>query len=229
MDPDRDAGGLRSVSAGRPTSDLPAIIGRGVLAGLLASVLLFAAAVAHAQSVSVGVAKNAIGELKIIRSDGRSEILRGPGALPLYPGDKLHTGPGAKALIEFHDGTRCALNGGTEFAIQQRWQREAGITRVLRMVIGEIWVKTGIQPVALEVETPVASASVKGTEFVMKVAPGGRSELTVVEGLVEFGTAFGTCPIRGGTMSVGESGKKCTKPVPAEVAPVLGWVEEIAR
>ncbi len=96
---------------------------RGLLLGFLTVILILGGAEAQAQLVSVGVAKNAIGVLIVTRSDGRTERLRGRGAMPLYEGDKLMTGPGAKAIIELHDGTRCALNEQTTFVIRSRWQR----------------------------------------------------------------------------------------------------------
>lgn len=45
-------------------------------------------------------------------------------------------------------------------------------------------------PQPLEIETPVSKAAVKETEFAIKVAADGQTTLTVVEGIVEIGTAF---------------------------------------
>lgn len=201
---------------------------RRILLAFLTAILIIGGSGSQAQVVSVAVAENAIGVLIVIRSDGRTERLEGEGALPLYEGDELRTGPDAKARVKFHDGTRCALNMGTTVVIGSRWDREVGITRILRLFLGELWIKTA-EARRLEVETPTANASIRETEFNLKVFPDGRSVLTVVEGVVAFGTAFGTCPIRAGTMSVGERGKKCTKPAPVDVKPAVAWVEEIIR
>lgn len=202
---------------------------QGLLQGLVTAILIFSVAEAQAQVVSVGVAKNAIGILLVTRSDGRVERLHGQGAMPLFEGDELKTGPGAKAVIEFHDGTRCALNEHTTFVIRSRWQRDTGITRILKLSLGEIWIKTSGGRRPLEVETPVANAAIRSTEFTLKVFGDGRSVLTVVDGLVEFGTAFGTCPIPAGTTSLGVRGKKCTPPAPVNVEPATAWVEEVVR
>ncbi len=223
--------GRLAIEAGRkPTHPRPPMVRqRRVHLGFLTVILILGGAGAQAQLVSVGVAKNAIGELTVTRSDGRTERLRGRGAMPLYEGDELMTGPGAKAIIELHDGTRVALNEQTAFVIRSRWQRDTGITRILRLFVGEIWVKTLEEPRPLEVETPVANASIRRTEFNLKVFSDGRSVLTVLEGVVAFGTAFGTCPIRAGTTSVGERGKKCTKPAPVNVKPAIAWVGEVVK
>jgi len=82
---------------------------------------------------------------------------------------------------------------------------------------------------AFEVETPVATAAVKGTEFDLKVQEDGQSILTVVTGIVEFGTAFGTCPIKPGTISYGVHGKKCTKLAPTDVAPATAWTQTVRQ
>jgi hypothetical protein len=63
----------------------------------------------------------------------------------------------------------------------------------------------------------------------MKVEPDGQSVLTVVQGVVEFGTAFGTCPIRTNTVSTGVRGKRCTRPAPIDVAPVLNWSRDLLK
>lgn len=201
---------------------------RRILLGFFTVILIIGGSGSQAQVVSVAVAENAIGVLLVMRSDGRTERLEGRGAMPLYEGDELRTNPDAKALVKFHDGTRCALNMGTTVVIGSRWDRDAGITRILRLLVGELWIRT-VQARLLEVETPTANASIRETEFNLKVFPNGRSVLTVVEGVVAFGTAFGTCPIRAGTTSVGERGKKCTKPAPVDVKPAVAWVEEVIR
>lgn len=85
------------------------------------------------------------------------------------------------------------------------------------------------RPKPLEVETPLASARVKQTEFDIKVQEDGETTLRVLEGVVEFGTAFGTCLIRTGTISYGVRGKKCTKPKEENHAAALDWAKELAR
>jgi ferric-dicitrate binding protein FerR (iron transport regulator) len=132
-------------------------------------------------------------------------------------------------LIDFTDGVVLALNQNTTIKLLSRWEKTKGITRIVRLQEGEVWVKTGEGPKALEVETPVATAIVKETEFNMRVHPDGQSVLTVIQGTVEFGTAFGTCPIRTNTVSYGVRGKRCTQPEPADVKSVLGWSRPVVQ
>ena len=183
---------------------------------------LFIPVTARAES-AVGIAKNAKGSLVVVRADGVEERLRGKGALALFEGDVLRTDDKSVALIELKSGIQVGLNRNTSFKIASRWEKESGITRILRLKQGMLWVKTSGGPKQLEVETPVAIAVVKGTEFIIEGLQNGNSVLTVIEGLVEFGTAFGTCPIRTSTVSYAEQGKKCTKPVITDVKTAANW------
>jgi len=184
---------------------------------------------ARAELGSVGTAQKGIGEFYIVRSDGIEERLQGNGSLQLYEGDVLKTQAASQALIEFSNGIQVALNENTEFTILSRWEKTQGFTRILRLKQGEVWVDTQGGPKPLEIETPVATAAVKGTEFDLLVSPDGQSTLTVINGIVEFGTAFGTCPIKTSKISYGKRGKKCTKPKQTNVSPIIAWTQGIRQ
>jgi ferric-dicitrate binding protein FerR (iron transport regulator) len=191
--------------------------------------VLWAGVPVSAQSTQVGAAQNAIGVLVVVRPDGIEDRLQGKGSIQLFEGDLLRTEPASQALIELRDGVQVALNENTTFRILARWEKVKGITRIIRLSQGEIWVKTGEGPKPLEVETPVATAAVKETEFNIKVQEDGQTVLTVIQGIVEFGTAFGTCPIRTSTVSYGVRGKRCTKPAPTDVKPAIAWTHAVLQ
>jgi hypothetical protein len=180
-----------------------------------------------AQLASVGSAENAVGTLIVRRLDGRVDQLRGKGSLPLYEGDECRTERASRAYIKLADGTQVAMNEDTTFVIRSRTERAKGVTRIFKMIGGEMWMKTQ-GPKAIEVETPVATAAIKGTEFNLQVTADGKILLTVIEGVVEFGTPFGTCPIPASSQSVGERGKRCTRPARiADPALVTSWTSGV--
>ena len=193
----------------------------------LSAILVAQTGRASSQGTEVGAARNAIGTLLIVHPDGIQDRLRGKGNVRLFEEDVLKTEPGSQALIEFTEGVVGALNQNTSVKLLSRWEKAKGATRIIRLQEGEVWVKTGEGLKSLEVETPVATAIVKETEFNMKVHPDGESVLTVIQGTVEFGTAFGTCPIRTNTVSYGVRGKRCTRPEPTDVKAVLGWSRQL--
>lgn len=184
---------------------------------------------AAAQSQAAGTAQNAVGSLLIVRKDGIQETLRGKGSVPLYEFDVLKTEPGNQAEILVDGAIQVYLNEGTEVMVLSRWEKHRPLIRILRVKKGELLVKIAEGPKPLEVETPVASARVKQTEFDIKVQEDGETTLRVLEGVVEFGTAFGTCPIRTGTISYGVRGKKCTKPKEEDHHAALDWAKELVK
>jgi hypothetical protein len=198
--------------------------------GLLLSLMLgdgFHAALA--QSNRAGTVQNVIGTLIVVRPDGIEERVQGQASLQLFEWDVVKTGPASQALIDMSDGVQVALNENSLFRVLGRWEKAKGITRIIRLQGGEIWVRTGAGPKALEVETPVAIAAVRETEFNIKVLDDGQTILTVIQGVVEFGTAFGTCPIRTSTVSYGVRGKRCTKPEPTDAQPAISWTTTIVK
>jgi ferric-dicitrate binding protein FerR (iron transport regulator) len=202
------------------------LVNLGVLCGLM---LLFSITHALAQNPPAGTVKNVIGTLVVVRPDGIEERVQGMMALPLFEWDVVRTEPSTQALIDLTDGIQVAVNENSVFKVLGRWEKTKGITRIVRLRQGEIWVKTGVGPKPLEVETPVATAAVRETEFNIKVLEDGQTILTVIQGIVEFGTAFGTCPIRTATISYGVRGKRCTKPEPTDVKPTVAWTEGILK
>ncbi len=182
-----------------------------------------------AQNALLGTAQTAIGTLVVIRPDNIEDRLQGKGAIRLYEGDVLQTEAASQALIEITEGIEVALNENTTLKLLYRWEKAKGVTQILRLKQGEIWVKTGPGPKQLEVETPVATAAVRETEFNIKVQDDGETTLTVMQGTVEFGTAFGTCPIRTSTISYGVRGKRCTKPQSVDVQPARAWLQTLGK
>jgi ferric-dicitrate binding protein FerR (iron transport regulator) len=181
------------------------------------------------QAKSVGQAVNAVGSILVVRDDGIQESLQGTGSLPLFDGDTLKTEQGNQGSIVFDNGVQVAINEDTEFMIISRWEKDKPLTRILRLKKGELLVKIGKGPKPFEVETPVASARVKETEFDIKVQESGETTLRVIEGIVEFGTPFGTCPIRTATISYGVRGKKCTKPKEENHQTALLWAKDLVK
>lgn len=180
-----------------------------------------------AQVTPVGHVENAVGTLVVRRADGRLEQLRGKGSLPLFEGDECRTDRGSKAFIRLGDGTQLAMNAETTFVVRGRAARGGGMARLFKLVVGELWMKTA-GPRPIEIETPAATAAIKGTEFNLRVLPDGKGILTVLEGLVELKNEFcSPCPVSAAGQSSVERGKRCTDPASVEAAPVVAWTADV--
>jgi len=194
---------------------------------LLWGLCAFGISPVQASQEVIGHAIKSVGEFTVLRTDGILEQLEGQETLALFEGDILQTAKNSLALLEFSNGIQIVLNQDTNFLILSRWESEKGLTRILRLYHGEVWVNTRGGPKSLEIETPVATAAVKQTEFDIQVLPDGQTTLTVIEGTVDFGSALGTWAVTPSTVSYGNRGKKCTKPAPIDVGPHVKWTQGI--
>ena len=186
------------------------------------SLLVLPVSSGFAQSVPAGTAKNAVGVLVVVRTDGVETRLRGRGALRVFEGDVLRMDGKGKALIETDEGIQVALNGDSVVQILSRWEKARGVTRVLRVQRGEVWARIDERR-ALEIETPVGVLAARVAEVNVRLVSDNETVATVVTGTGEFSTPFATCELRAGTTSFGHRSKACTPPAATDVATVVGW------
>lgn len=102
----------------------------------------------------------------------------------LFEGDLVRTGPRDRAVILFANGVWVRMNTNTVLRVKERQAQGVRI----RLDLGEIWSKVRKKGTSFEIETPVAVATVRGTEFYLRVTPEGLFQLLVVEGQVEVRT-----------------------------------------
>lgn len=156
----------------------------------------------------------------------------------VFLGDHIETGDADKVELQFHDGTMLRLNFNTTLEILspkspvRHPQSPPSRPSEVKLLRGQIWSKvqklTNATPFV--VQTPVATATVKGTQFGLKlqhaVTPtNSRSVLrppafaiplmavlTVQEGRVEFSNRFGTVEATDLTESVATDNSAPTAP-----------------
>ena len=192
-------------------------------APLIAIALLVFPASGVAQSVVAGTAKNAIGQLVAVRTDGVETRLSGRGAMRVFEGDVLRMdGPG-QALIETEEGILVGLNGDVVVQVLTRWEKAQGLTPILRVQRGEVWARSPDARRAVEIETPVGVLAARAAEVNVKVVSADEALATVISGAGEFSTPLGTCKIRAGTTSLGHRSKACTPATATDVQPLVGW------
>src|SRR5262249_34973659 len=177
---------------------------------------------------------NAVG-LVVIRPDGIQERLDGRGALPLFERDTLRTGPGGRALVDFRDGTRLALNKDTAIRLLSRWAKAHGGTRILRLETGEVWLKASrrtrmfAEVWPTEIETPVGTAASRDGEIGVAYGADGRAVLSTVQGTADLLTPFGTCAVGAAMRSVVMRGKRCSDPATVDAAASVAWTAPLLK
>src|ERR671915_729280 len=124
---------------------------------------------------------------------GRAEVLRaGQWQLvklgqALLPGEVVRTGAGSRVTIQLLDKSQLKINANSHLELKQVAPpvRKVGmevLQTLLRLLSGEIWVRSYVEP--FEVETKAATATIRGTELNLAVEPAEATRLTVIEGVV---------------------------------------------
>ena len=152
--------------------------------------LVLAFQVLGAAKRPIAAIKEVMGIVKVRHVDERSFETASPGNM-LYSGDRLRTFDHSSAALLFIDGSQIKVRDNSDLILQAERLDERNLDTKLDLPIGDIWAKVTRRDSKFEVETPSATASVKGTEFAIKVDEFGNSDLFVLEGLIEFQNPFG--------------------------------------
>ncbi|MDG4553580.1 MAG: tetratricopeptide repeat protein, partial [Candidatus Competibacter sp.] len=157
---------------------------------------------------------------EIVSVAGTAEVLRrgrwqpvGVGEL-LAVGEVVRTGEGSRAAVLLANGAQIKLNGHSQLELKQVAPRivpaaNGVLQNVLRLLSGEIWVRDNNQ--LLEIQTLPATATIRGTEFNLALAPADVARLAVLDGLVEFGNPQGSVLVAANEQAsarVGEAPRK---------------------
>jgi len=130
----------------------------------------------------------------------------------LTTGDFVKTGAYGKLDILFTDGTQIKVHNRTTLTIKE--SEKPAVKRrgtVLGLEVGEVWSRAKSVPEGLRIETPSATAAIRGTDWDMVVDEKGTSYLTVLKGTVELFNDFGRVDVGAGDQAMAEIGKPPVK------------------
>lgn len=120
------------------------------------------------------------GVVHVVRAGVATPLAEGD---PVFGGDRLRTGPGAKVRIDCADGLVVVIGAATEVAIDEYVDGGAGggLALVLDLLDGIVRLA---RPVArrafrIDVRSQTAVASVRSTEWVVESRPAGTGVLAV--------------------------------------------------
>lgn len=129
----------------------------------------------------------------------------------LTSGDYLKTGPYGKMDVLFRDGLQIKVNKMTSLVIKEVSRPGAKKGSVLGLELGEIWSRARALSEGINIETPSATAAIRGTDWDLAVDEEGTSYLTVLNGAVELYNAHGSLTVGQGEYAVTEVGKAPVK------------------
>lgn len=129
----------------------------------------------------------------------------------LTSGDSLKTGTYGKLDVLFVDGTQIKVNKRTVLLVKSVRSPAEKKGTVLGLEIGEIWSRSESVPEGLKIETPSATAAIRGTDWDIVVDDKGASYLTVLKGTIELSNDFGMVRVDAREQAVAEIGKPPVK------------------
>lgn len=131
----------------------------------------------------------------------------------LTSGDTLKTGSFGKMNILFIDDMQIAMHNRTTLVIKEVRRTPQQKQSVLGLEVGEIWSRAKTVPEGLKIETPSATAAIRGTDLDIVVDEKGASYLTVLRGFVELYNDYGKILVGPGEHGSAEIGKPPVKTI----------------
>jgi len=129
-------------------------------------------------------------------------------------GDRLSTAlPEGRCTLNWIDGTRIRMEPGTELTVQKCQVYKGAEQSAFRLDIGKIWIRVLrmlSQQDKFLINTPTATAGVRGTMFAVEVAADGSTEISVYEGQVTVAGESGEVKVAANTIA--RLGKSQTGP-----------------
>ncbi len=142
----------------------------------------------------------------------------------LYPGYFVRTGDLSRMALTFTDQTQVSLNQNSQLQIKQVQDTQKSLNTTLRLNQGRSWTQSKQISQRLTMETPSATAAIRGTDWEMEVDAGGKSTLTVLSGEVEFYNEQGKLLVQKNEQAVAEIGKAPVKLIITNPRDRVQWV-----
>ena len=145
----------------------------------------------------------------------------------LFASNYVRTGAYSRMGLLFQDRTQVRLAEKSLMQIKAS-AGAPGERTVLRLEQGRSWSQTNSAPANLYLETPSATAAIRGTDWDVEVFEGGRSLLTVFSGEVEFFNEFGRVTVGKNESAQAIPGQAPTKIIIANPRDRVQWVTAYA-
>jgi tetratricopeptide (TPR) repeat protein len=161
----------------------------------------------------------AVAEIVAVKGDERVQFVEEPTwrvaevRQDLAQGDALQTGPYGGLALLFRDATQIRVHRNSTLLVKGVRTPPRIPETLLRLERGAAWMRARSAPGHLRMETPAATAAIRGTDWHLQVEPGGRSILTVLEGVVEFANPFGSIIVTRGEIGIAEVGRPPVKAI----------------
>ncbi len=144
----------------------------------------------------------------------------------LSTGAFVRTGPASKMALVFADETQVRLNQNSLLQVKSV-AGSAGETTTLRLELGRAWSQAKRVPDGLQLESPSATAAIRGTSWELDVDAAGTTTLAVLTGSVEFFNALGSVTIAANEAAVAVVGQAPVRIVLSSPHDRVQWVNAL--
>jgi tetratricopeptide (TPR) repeat protein len=144
----------------------------------------------------------------------------------LSGGAFVRTGPASKMALVFADETQVRLNQNSLLQVKSV-AGSAGATTILRLELGRAWSQAKRVPDGLQLESPSATAAIRGTSWELEVDAAGTTTLAVQTGSVEFFNALGSITVAANEAAVAAVGQAPTRIVLSNPRDRVQWVNAL--
>ncbi|MEO5720930.1 MAG: TonB-dependent receptor [Chthoniobacterales bacterium] len=187
---------------------------------ILLSVLTLALSAARAQDTD--------GRAEVLSVENVVDVASGSGAWSraaegqnLAIRDRLRTGEESRAAVRLADASILRVDELTETEILP--PRETAGKPTLNLKQGAAYFFSREETREVQVETPAANGAIRGTEFVVRVAPGGKTSFVMLDGELELSNPQGSVRVRGGEAAEVEPGGVPRKTAVLNAINVIQW------
>lgn len=142
----------------------------------------------------------------------------------LFTGNFVKTGDLSRMALLFVDQTQLSLNQNSQLQIKQVQDPQKKLDTTVRLNQGRSWTQSKQISNRLTMETPSATAAIRGTDWEMEVDENGKSTLTVLSGAVEFYNEQGRVTVNRNEQAVAEVGKAPVKLIIHNPRDRVQWV-----
>lgn len=146
-------------------------------------------------------------------------------AQELFPANEVRTGELSRMGLLFSDRTQIRLHEKTHLLIKQPVGDDSGpVGNRLKLNLGRAWTRSKALPRGLVIETPAATAAIRGTSWELSVDQEGTTLLSVVTGEVEFYNDYGRLTVGASEQARAEKGKPPVKVMLVTPKERVQWV-----
>ena len=141
---------------------------------------------------------------------------------PVQWAERIRTGELSRAAIEISTGGVLRLTEFTSFELRPPPSDNPEGKSSINFASGVAYFFSRTEQEA-DIETPTASLSIRGTEFVVEVGKNGRTTVSMVDGEVEMSNALGRVTLVGGEQGLVEKGKAPRKTAVLDFSREIQW------